>query len=120
MATVCTVLAAAWFGTAAAVAVNIQGSVRDVNGDAVTVVIEGEMLPSAGDKADIFFKLAGGDDEVAVAAGTVTGEEAGAIKVTIKEGQGSPGSIRFAEPETEIDHGRSVIISFARSDSNAE
>jgi Tfp pilus assembly protein PilF len=69
-------------------AAEITGTVREVSGDTVTVVVDGNLVPALGDKAEIFFKFSGGDDEVAVAAGSVAGEEAGTVKVKIQEATG--------------------------------
>jgi len=76
------------FANTAVRGAEIKGTVRDVGGGTVTVLVEGDLVPSVGDKADIYFKLAGGDDEIAVATGTVTGEEAGAVKVKIGDASG--------------------------------
>ena len=69
-------------------AAEITGTVREASGDTATVVVEGELVPGLGDKAEIFFKFAGGKEEIAVATGTVTGEEAGTVKVKITEATG--------------------------------
>lgn len=69
-------------------AAEINGTVREVSGDTATVVVKGDLVPVPGDKADIFFKISGGEDEIAVATGNVTGEEAGMVKVKITEATG--------------------------------
>jgi lipoprotein NlpI len=79
-------------------AVEINGTVHELSGDIATVVVKGDLVPVAGDEAKIFFTLPGGQDEISVATGTVTGEEAGAVKVAIKEATGevAPGHlVRF-------------------------
>ena len=69
-------------------AAEISGIVREVNGDTATVAVQGDLVPAPGDKAEIFFKFAGDGDEIAVATGSVTGEEAGTVTVKIKEATG--------------------------------
>lgn len=69
-------------------AAEINGTVREVSGDTATVVVKGDLVPAPGDKAEIFFKFSGSEDEIAVATGSVTGEEAGAVKVKITEATG--------------------------------
>jgi len=69
-------------------ATEITGTVREVSGDNAIVTVQGDLVPVPGDKADIFFKFAGGGDEIAVATGSVTGEEAGTVTVKIKEATG--------------------------------
>ena len=69
-------------------AAEINGTVREVSGDNVIVTVQGDLVPVLGDKAEIFFKFAGGGVEIAVATGSVTGEEAGTVTVKIKEATG--------------------------------
>lgn len=40
-------------------AAEISGTVRAVNGETITVAPTGDNVPNVGDKAEIFFKLAG-------------------------------------------------------------
>jgi len=58
------------------------GVVRDANGDVATIEATGDVVPSVGDKVEIFFQLAGTDTEVAVATGHV--QAVAATKITVK------------------------------------
>lgn len=69
-------------------AAEIAGTVREVSGDTATVTVQGDLIPAPGDKVEIFFKFGGSGDEIAVASGSVTGEEAGAVKVKITQAPG--------------------------------
>jgi hypothetical protein len=70
-------------------AAEIMGKVRDVRGDAATVVIDGDALPAVGDSVEIFFKLAGADEEISVARGTVAGVDAKVVKIKIEKATGT-------------------------------
>lgn len=70
-------------------AAEIMGKVRDVRGDAATVVIDGDALPAVGDSVEIFFKLAGADEEISVANGTVAGVDAKVVKIKIENATGT-------------------------------
>ncbi len=59
-------------GGPAARGIDLSGMVREVTGDVAMVVIEGDFVPAAGDKVEIFFKLAGADDEISVGHGKVS------------------------------------------------
>ncbi len=72
--------------TSAALA-EISGTVREVSGRKATIEISGEH-PRAGDKAEIFFKLAGTDDEISVASGKVIREEATTVEVEVESATG--------------------------------
>ena len=52
-------------------AIQITGKVAAVNGDTATIAIDGDVLPTPGDKAEIFFKMPGVDVDVSVANGHV-------------------------------------------------
>ena len=52
-------------------AADITGRVETISGETATIATEGTILPKAGDKMEIFFKLAGSDVEVSVATATV-------------------------------------------------
>ena len=58
------------------------GVVREASGGIATIEMTGDVVPSVGDKAEIFFQLAGTDTEVAVATGHV--QEVAANKITVK------------------------------------
>ena len=74
---------------ATAVAANPTGVVRAVNGDLVTIENNGDALPAVGDKAEIFFQLAGTDSEVSVATGRVQESAPGKIIVKIEKTSGT-------------------------------
>src|SRR4051812_24346760 len=87
-----------WLGFLSAVAImnaavvsaeQFSGTVREVRGTSAVVTTEGATLPSVGDAAEIFFKLAGTDDEISVAKGEVISIETGAVKIEIGESTGS-------------------------------
>lgn len=54
----------------------ITGKVREVSGNTAMVVIDGDASPTVGDSVEIFFKLAGANDEVLVASGKVAAVDA--------------------------------------------
>ena len=56
---------------AVAGAAEVQGTVTNVTEKYATVVSDSELLPSPGDKAAIYFKLAGADDEISVGEGHI-------------------------------------------------
>ena len=67
----------------------IAGTVRDVSGSNATVVTEETWLAAIGDSVEIFFKLAGADEEISVASGTVTSVDAQVAKVKIEQASGT-------------------------------
>ena len=68
-------------------AAEIAGTVSEASGETATVVLEGDLLPSIGDKAEIFFKLEG--EDVSVATGNVAEVSATSAKVKITETTGT-------------------------------
>lgn len=64
------------------------GTVREVSGSTITVETAGGAAPIAGDEAEIFFKLAGVDEEISVAQGTVLSSEGVLAKVKIDNATG--------------------------------
>lgn len=68
-------------------AAEITGTVREVSGDTASVEPQGG-TPASGDGVEIFFQLAGVDEEVSVASGTVIGAEGGRVKVKIEKATG--------------------------------
>lgn len=76
------------FAAIDALAVDIEGTVRDARGGTATVVTQSDLLPNVGDKVDIFFKIPGTNDEVSVATGSVTGVSQDAIQVKIEKATG--------------------------------
>lgn len=70
-------------------ALEIAGKVESVSGETARVTADGDLVPNAGDKVDIFFKMAGLDEEIAVANGKVAEVDADGIKVRIDEATGT-------------------------------
>ena len=68
-------------------ALEITGTVRETKGDTATIVTEGDVVPSVGDKVDIFFKL--GRAEVSVASGQVADVSASSVEVKIDNATGT-------------------------------
>ena len=64
------------------------GTVRDVSGDTATVTLEGQTAPAPGDGVDIFFQLAGTDQQIAVATGEVISTDGGSAKIKIEKATG--------------------------------
>ncbi|MEY2498406.1 MAG: hypothetical protein QOD12_1962 [Verrucomicrobiota bacterium] len=74
----------------------IKGTVREVNGDKAVITIEGDAFPSIGDQVEIFFKLAGADDEVGVGNGKVTAVNADSVEAKIGDTTGDVQKNQFA------------------------
>jgi uncharacterized protein (TIGR03067 family) len=70
-------------------AAEITGKVRDASGDAATVVLDGDALPAVGDSAEIYFKVPGADEEIAVASGKVVSVDAKVVKIKIEKTSGT-------------------------------
>lgn len=68
-------------------AAEITGTVSEVSGSTATIETS-DRTPVVGAKVDIFFKLAGADDEISVADGTVVSKEGNSIKVKIENATG--------------------------------
>lgn len=68
-------------------AAEINGKISEASGDTATIVLEGELAPSVGDKAEIFFKHEG--VEISVATGNVAEISATSAKVKITEASGT-------------------------------
>lgn len=79
---------ALWLAATAALAVDIEGTVRDASGGIATIVTQSELLPNVGDKVDIFFKIPGTNDEVSVGTGSVSAIGQDAIQVKIEQATG--------------------------------
>ena len=67
-------------------AVEIKGTVLSVSGGTAAVAIQGDEAPNIGDKAEIFFNLAGTD--ASVASASVTKVEADAVQLKIENATG--------------------------------
>jgi hypothetical protein len=70
-------------------AAQFNGTVRSVSGDVVTVAIDGDLMPAVGARAEIYFKMAGVDEEVLVATGSALQIEHGELRVKIENATGS-------------------------------
>ena len=69
-------------------AIEIKGTVRSATAENAIIVTEGEFLPSVGDTFEVFFKLAGADDEISVATGSVVKVEADSVELKIENATG--------------------------------
>lgn len=70
-------------------AATYTGTVVSVEGDVARVAMNGNTMPSAGAKAEIFFKMAGFDDEISVATGSALKIDRGELLVKIEEATGT-------------------------------
>ena len=70
-------------------AATFNGTVLSVSGDIVIVTIEGDLMPAVGARAEIFFKMAGVDEEVLVATGSALPIEHGELRVKIENATGT-------------------------------
>ena len=84
---VATLLVAVTFSIALNAA-EIMGTVRETSGDIATIVTDGDAVPAVGDKAEIFFKLAGDDAEISVGSGKVSGVASDSVQVKIDSASG--------------------------------
>jgi membrane-associated protease RseP (regulator of RpoE activity) len=69
--------------------VDINGTVRSATDKYATVVSESDLVPSPGDKVEIFFKIPGADDEISVANGHVYEITGPSIMVEIEKATGA-------------------------------
>ena len=70
-------------------AVEINGTVRSATDKYATVVTDSDLMPTPGDKVEIFFKLPGADDEISVASGHIVEIVAESINVEIENATGT-------------------------------
>ena len=70
-------------------AADITGRVETISGETATIATEGTILPKAGDKVEIFFKLAGSDVEVSVATAIVVATATTTTTVKIDQATGA-------------------------------
>lgn len=75
-------------------AATYTGTVRSVSGDVATVAMNGDVVPPNGARAEIFFKIAGGDDEILVATGSALKIDHGDMLVKIED---APGNIESGQ-----------------------
>ena len=70
-------------------AATYTGTVVSVQGDIAKVAMDGDVMPRAGTPAEIFFKMAGAEDEILVAKGSALKIDDGNLLVKIEESSGS-------------------------------
>lgn len=70
-------------------AATYTGTVVSVQGDVAKVAMNGDVMPRIGAKAEIFFKMAGSDDEILVATGSALKIDFGDMLVKIDEATGT-------------------------------
>jgi hypothetical protein len=68
-------------------AVEIGGTVSEATADTATIITDSDLVPSAGDRVEIFFKIPGTDDEVLVGTARVSGIGRGKVG-SVREGKG--------------------------------
>ena len=66
----------------------IRGTVRDAADGTVSIITPSQLFPNVGDKAEIFFLIPGGEDEVPVGKGQVSAIDGDTIKVKIATATG--------------------------------
>jgi hypothetical protein len=69
-------------------AVEINGTVRSATDKYATIVTGSDLMPTPGDKVEIFFKVPGADEEVSVASGHIVEIVAESINVEIDNATG--------------------------------
>ncbi len=69
-------------------AIQITGKVTEIAGDVATIAMDGDVLPSVGDKVEIYFKL--GKAEVSVGNAHITEATTRSVKAKIDNATGSP------------------------------
>jgi hypothetical protein len=67
--------------------VEIGGTVSEATADTATIITDSDLVPSAGDRVEIFFKIPGTDDEVLVGTARVSGIGRGKVG-SVREGKG--------------------------------
>ena len=95
------ILAASFLLCAIAAGADLSGIVTEGGDKKAKVSVNGELLPAAGDSVEIFFKLAGADDEISVATGKVIAVSGDVVDVAIQEATGTVEkgqSVRFSSP----------------------
>ena len=78
-----------YFFTLTATAAHIAGTVREAAGDGAKIEVAADLVPSIGDKVDIYFKIPGGEEEVDVGKGSVTDVRAEIVTVKIESTAGT-------------------------------
>lgn len=81
-----------------------SGTVISVDGDVAKVAMSGDVFPPVGAHAEIFFKIAGSDDEISVATGSALKIDHGDLLVKIESATGTVEKnhlVRFASGSTD-------------------
>ena len=76
-------------GAASLGAATYKGTVISVSGDVAKVAMEGDVMPPNGARAEIFFKIAGSDEEISVATGSALKIDMRDMLVKIEEATGT-------------------------------
>jgi hypothetical protein len=76
-------------GTGILRGITYTGTVISVTGDVAKVAMNGDVFPPVGAQAEIFFKMAGGNDEISVAKGSALKIDHGDLLVKIDEATGT-------------------------------
>ncbi|HEX2747189.1 MAG TPA: tetratricopeptide repeat protein [Verrucomicrobiales bacterium] len=74
---------------ASAGAAELTGKIQRSTGETADISLTSDLVPSVGDKVEIFFKIPGGDDEVVVGTGAVTVVGSDTVKVKISQATGT-------------------------------
>lgn len=70
-------------------AVEIEGTVRSVAQETATIAIKSELFPNVGDLVEIYFKMAGADEEISVGSGKVTAVRPDSVEAKIEKATGA-------------------------------
>ena len=91
-------------------AAEIPGTVRAVSSETITVAVTGDSVPNVGDKAEIFFKLAGVEGDISVATGSVIKVEGDSIQVKIEKATGEVAKDQLVRITSEKPQKRPTIV----------
>jgi hypothetical protein len=78
-------------------AIQITGKIAAVSGDTATIAMDGDVLPSVGNKVEIYFKM--GHAEISVGSGQVTEATTGSVKARIDNATGTVAKDQLARIE---------------------
>ena len=98
------VVSLALFLVASLGAAEIAGVVQQAGDHSATVRVTGDLAPAVGDKAEIFFKVAGVDGEISVASGSVrtVGGDSVELKIESATGEVAKGQlVRIISPKAQ-------------------
>lgn len=102
-------------------AAEINGVVREAKNNEAIVTLEGDALPSVGDKAEVFFKLDGVEGDISVATGSVLKVEGDSIQLRIEKATGEVAKgqlVRIISPSSS--NGKATSPSMAPKGADAE